>query len=265
MEKGKWLWQRIWKNICRFYPLYIGWSLLGSAAGVMSGKISFVPQGIIKALVMGNEGLLAQYCGMALFWFLPTIVAVMFWRDLYFLSKSVWKKIILGVSVILWICSAVGWTNFHSFGLLAPVACFQGLFFAASGIISRSALEKLKDGVKTKVFCCGVFIIAVSYVYWRKYLPASCVWLTWVIVPTVFFITIFQFRHYLSKVAIFRFLGKYSLQIYLLHSFIFNLLLRFCPYKNIGIGIGNYIVTLSLSVVIAMVCEKTVFKKILFT
>lgn len=264
-EKGKWLGQRIWKNVCRFYPLYIGWSLLGAAAGVLSGKIAFQPFGIIYAIFMGNETLLAHSCGFALFWFLPTIVAVMFWRDLYFVSTVSIKITVLLISVILWISSAVGLTNFHSAGLWLPFAVIQGLFFTASGIISRNILLKINSGIYSKICCVILLFAALSYVYFRKYLPASYAWLTWFIVPPVFFITIYQFRSFLGKITPFRFLGEYSLQIYLLHSFIFNILYRYTPWKNIAAGIVMYLITLVCSILVALICKKTPFKKILFT
>jgi len=260
----KFIIRRSWHNIRRFYPLYILWSIIGATVGVCSGKIVFSPWGAVRAVALGNQTFLAEYCGFALLWFLPTIVAVMFWRDVYFCSGKTGGWMMFLISTGLWVLSACGFTNFHAAGELVPLAFVQGLFFTASGIAVRMVLRRIRSTAWTGIAALPLFCAALSFVRWRGYLPAACTWLTWIIVPTAVFISLYRFRYFFGKVGILKFVGRYSLQIYLLHSFIFNVMLRLTPWKNVIAGISIFIISVAMSIGVALAVERSAFKRILF-
>ncbi len=259
------LWQRVWNNVKKFYPLYFFWCLISCGVAVATHRIVWNGLGFSYAVLWGNQPLLLQYCGFGFLWFLPTIVAVMFWRDVYFFAPKIGKWCMFFLSAVLWIFSAVGWTNFHAAGIYCPLALMQGLFFCTSGILVRTVLSSLPVSKGTKIAASPFFILGFSFVYFRRYLPASCVWLTWIIVPMIAFFAFYQWKEVWIKSRLLKFLGKYSLQIYLLHIFIFYGILQAIPQRGILVAILSLLLTLMLCVAAIVVINKTKFiRKIIF-
>ncbi|MCQ2385643.1 MAG: hypothetical protein MJ078_03090, partial [Clostridia bacterium] len=102
------------KNLFRFYPLYFFWASVSIACRCFTGNFTVDIEGIIRALLTGSENLLAQYCGGAFLWFLPTIAAVMFFRDLYFLLPRAGKIALFAASLLLWILPVCGILDYWS-------------------------------------------------------------------------------------------------------------------------------------------------------
>ena len=257
--KGTGLWQRVWDNVKKFYPLYFFWCLISCGVAVATHRLSFDVRGFVYAVLWGNQNLLLRYCGFGFLWFLPTIVAVMFWRDVYFVAPKIGKWCMFLLSAILWILSAVGWTNFHAAGIYCPLAVMQGLFFCTSGILVRTVLSSLPVSKGTKIAAIPFFILGVSFVYFRRYLPASCVWLTWIIVPTITFLVFYQWKDVWMKSRLLKFFGKYSLQIYLLHIFIFYGISRAIPQTGMFGAVLSFPLTLALCAGVIVVIAKMKF------
>lgn len=252
-------------NFLRLYPLYFIWCMVGVLFSCFVKHQSPDALPIIYAVISGNQTLLARHCGFAFLWFLPTIVAVMFWRDLYFCLPRRGKCILLVISLSLWLLAVMGITNFHHSGLFTPFALAQGLYFSASGIIARWILEHCRVSVKSRIRAVPLFLLVPAFIRFRGYLPFNYTWLSWLIPPTIAFVCIFQYKGVLEKSRFLKLAGQYSLQIYLLHVLIFNLFLKIDPWKNWITGAAIYVLTVALCFGTAMLMKRSPFKRLLFT
>ena len=79
-----------------------------------------------------------------------------------------------------------------------------------------------------------------------------------------FFIKEITSRFDFSKIPLLSLIGKYSLPIYLVHVFIYNILERALPYSLIW-GVVNYFMTIGLSLVISIgIYRIEIIRKFLF-
>lgn len=225
--------------------VYLFWCTVGIILAIFVKHIPFHPWKSIHAILWGHQTLLTDYCGFSFLWFIPTILAVMLWRDIYFLSTKFGKGGLFFLSVALWRGAVAGMGGSHSLGMWCPFALIQGLFFSMAGIAGRFILEQIRseDGTISKCYCL-LFLIIPLYVYFRRFLPYGFHYLTWSCCPILAFLCLYSIKDYLTKCHLFLLVGKYSLQIYLLHTIVFNILLLIVKQQNIITGIISYFATL---------------------
>lgn len=251
------LWGRLKHYVKNLYPLYLIWCLIGTAVAVFVQHQKFDLLKTFWTIVSGNQVFLAEFCGFAFLWFLPTIVAVMVWRDFYFSLPPAGKIIMFAVSLALWGFSVMFFKSFHYIGYCVPFAIIQGVYFSSSGIIVRWIITRQKISMVTRAVAIPLFCLIPLFVISRDNLPLYGKCLTWLICPVIAFICFYQYKYELSRSKFLKLCGRYSLQIYLLHVVVFNILLRLTLWKNLWSGIGIYIITIGSCLMVAMVLEKT--------
>ena len=230
--------------------IYLFWCLMGVLLAIFVKQIPFQPWKCIQAILWGHQTLLKDYCGFSFLWFIPTFLAVMLWRDVYFLSTKLGKKVLFYLGVFLWCGAVAGMGGSHSLGMWCPFALIQGLFFSMAGIAVRFILEqtRIEDGTISKCYCL-LFPIIPLYVYFRRFLPYGFNYLTWSCCPILAFLCLYSIKNYLTKCRLFLLAGKYSLQVYLLHTIVFNILLLIVKQQNIITGIISYFATLVITAI----------------
>ncbi len=258
------IWEKTLHNFRRLYPLYIIWCGIGIFASHFIKHQEFEIFRTIYSVISGNQVTLSQYCGFAFLWFLPTIVAVMFWRDVFFCLPRWGKCVQLCISLALWTLAVMGFTNFHHSGNYIPFALAQGLYFCASGILARWILEHTTVSVLTRTAAIPLFMLIPVFIRFRGYLPPDFTWLSWLIPPTVAFICIYQFKKYLSRSRMLRFIGEYSLQIYILHIIVFNAFLKTGKFSGLAAGVVIYILTIVCCIAAAYCMKLTPVKWMIF-
>ena len=86
--------------------------------------------------------------------------------------------------------------------------------------------------------------------------------------PILAFLLLFGLREVLSKSKLLKIIGKYSLQIYLLHVYVVNALVAFVLHflpESVWIGVAVYILTMVISIALSMVIAKMpILNKVLF-
>lgn len=138
----------------------------------------------------------------------------------------------------------------HSLHMWCPFALIQGLFFSMAGIAVRFILEhtRIEDGTISKCYCL-LFPIIPLCVDFRRFLPYGFNYLTWSCCPILAFLCLYSIKDYLTKCRLFLLAGKYSLQVYLLHTIVFNILLLIVKQQNIITGIITYFATLVITAI----------------
>ncbi|MCQ2377702.1 MAG: acyltransferase [Victivallaceae bacterium] len=256
MEKTAFFLNRQKKNLFRFYPLYFFWALVSIACRCFIGNFTVDVAGIIRALLTGSENLLAQYCGGAFLWFLPTLVAVMFFRDLYFLFPRTGKAILFVLSLLLWILPVCGVLDYWLPYDMIPFALLGGLRFCTAGIAARFILEKIPLPKKKVYWAIPVFLLAPGFVALRRYLPWNFHYLTWLWSPIAAFCGIYLGKEKLVRLSAFCLLGEKSLAIYWLHPFFYNLLRRGFPRQSFESGLVIFGISLMLCLLCAITAKR---------
>ena len=251
------------KNFIKLYVPYFWFSIICAFFFYLSGS-KLNPLEMCKAFVMGNEPLLAKTMGFHYLWFLPAMFALLCIHHLYFnVSKSL-KLFLIALSIIvLALPLFLKGINLREF---VPLAIIQGLSFAIYGIASRFIIITT-DAIKYK-----------KYLFVSLFLIASCLFflgngMNYILIynlfmPVLFFCALYQFRTSIARLSFLKLIGQYSLQIYLVHVIIYNILFKVLVHygeTSLIMGIIVYVVTLSISLIIAVLIKKSqVLSKIVF-
>ena len=210
------------------------------------------------AFFMG-EHLLGRYCGFHFLWFLPSMFAVLVVKSLWFNGNKIVKFIIVFCSSIFWLLYITGLVQINSIRELIPLALSQGVMFCLYGILSRRMINSINNISKnnrrwvTGSYWIGLILLTSLYlfdIFNIINLPGFYARLMILILPVLFTNILYYSAKYI-KCRFLMIIGKYSLQIYLTHIFIFNLCLivvkRSGMPLSFGVGIVVLIVTILLS------------------
>lgn len=264
------------KNFIKLYVPYFWFTLFSTFVFFILGNHVDLKNSL-WAFFMGAKHLLGDYCGFQFLWFLPAMFIVMVVRSLWFNGNKIIKLIILLCSSILWLSYITGLINENSIRELVPFAIIQGGKFCIYGILSRWMINSINIVSQNKRrWAIGLFwisfILLISLyllgVFNIIYLPKFYSRLMLLIMP-VLFTNILYYLVDLIKSRFLMIIGKYSLQIYLTHIYIYNLLLL--GIKTVGIplsfgtGLIVLIFTILLSLMISYLLVRIGFiRKILF-
>ena len=252
--KVKWLVKRIMGNIKRYYFVYLVWTIVSICISHWLYKHSLPsPSEAIHSFIFGD--CFREIFGVGFLWFLPTMVSVLLWKDIFFLSSKYIRLAIFLVGIFLWGLSIAGVADYRILGRLLPFYIILGLYFSVLGISCRWLLQKLpKYRTYPKCGIIGFFII-IAFISIRRFLFAGCMYLSWSLVPIIAFCCIYQFKRYLTKARFLEYLGNYSMGIYLLHVFIYNALKYIIPSSDLMNGLLLFFLTLAITLLMLIVME----------
>jgi peptidoglycan/LPS O-acetylase OafA/YrhL len=161
-------------------------------------------------------------------------------------------------------------TSIRQVSIYAPMGLAQSMKMFLLGIITRQFVDFNKIG--STVILSLVFL-GVTSLYFvlidslnRRFLDN----IFSLVLPVVFFMLVLSIKKILSKLKILLLLGKYSLQIYLIHVIIYNCFLGIILHKTHTpdkiIGGIVFMLTLAISLVIGIILTKwKFFNKYIFS
>lgn len=218
----------------------------------------------IWAFIVGSQGMLHEYIGFHFLWFLPTMFAVILIRNVYYSIPTVGKCIIavmmLGVYLI----------DLESIASYIPFNLINALKYAAPGILVR-CISVSFPYVCMKWGCAFVFVLSSTVFFTCSGIllngwPVAYMVLS-MILPLSFGCLTYAFQKY-ANIGILKFIGRYSLQVYLFHVIVYNVLLHFsCSFFSPGIALGFLLYGLTLLISLGMAVTIDIIpplKRILF-
>ena len=253
----------IYRNALRVVVPFLWFSFFYLMVFILVGGGKFELNGVVYALVFGNEPLIGKYIGFNFLWFLPAYMALVIVMSIWYNSNRICRICIAIISLVLWSLYMLNILNRYTIGMYVPFALSQGLYFITYGLISRWLLEgSLPKHCVFPFVIIMVIGITVVYLYFRELSDAPSFNVFAVVnffMPVLIFLLLYVSRDYLSKSRVLKTIGKYSLQIYLVHVFIINalatgLLLFFQP--SIGLGFFVYLVSILISLGVAKLLER---------
>lgn len=251
------------RNVVKIGVPYIWFFILSAIIYIVVGGGQFDIKGLLYTYFWGNEPLIDQYIGFNFMWFLPAMLALLTLKSIWYNSNKTIKTIIMVLSVTLWLLFAFRVLYRYDLGMYVPFAISQAFYFILYGIVSRWIIEQ--HFRMTKILPLAVvLLIGLTLVYYlfRKQLASSFINLYAIvnlIMPILVFIVIYSLRDFLAKSRILKIIGKYSLQIYLLHVFVLNaitmVVLHFTQ-QSLFMGFVVYIISILATLAMAVLIEK---------
>lgn len=256
-QEGKWrlLLQRTWKNFRFFYPLLILWSLVSLSASMARGGGFPGIFAILRAFLFEGN-LLRETFGFGFLWFMPTMVSVLFWRDLYFCFTGWRRALLFWIGVCLWGLSLGGIVDYRVLGHILPFALLFGLYFAMQGIAVRWLLLQLPDHPWIKWLTPIAFLTIPGFLLLRGHLPGGCLYLTWSLLPIIGFCCLYPWRTLLGRLSFLKFLGRHSLGIYLIHVFLYNAYLLLVPWHHPLNALLSFLITLGMTCAMVLLLNR---------
>ena len=250
------------KSFVKLFIPYSAITLLCVLIASMLGKDLIISK-VLAAFVVGSQWMTSSYIGFHFLWFLPTMFSVILIRNLYFNVPFFCRLIIILVGVGVYIYSYAG----LSLGFLnyLPFNFVEATKYALIGITCRYVLELNETYVKVIVHM--VFI--ASSVFFLGFFDSAYFQINTVkaiiyfILPVSFSCFIVWYKK-LGNNTILQFFGKYSLEVYLFHVIIYNVLLlvvqkflqlSFHAY-TIPLGLLLLVLTLAMSLGVGVCVDK---------
>lgn len=257
-------------NLIKIGIPYCWFFLFSAIVFVTVGGGQFDFKGILYAFFFGNEPLMDKYIGFNFMWFLPAMLALTTLKSVYYNSNGIFKIVIVVISVGLWVLSLFKVVSQYMVGMYVPFAVSQAFCFIMLGLVARYIIEKQWSKKILKPIVVLLIGALTVWIYYRGEIHTiiDCYTAIRLVMPILMFLFLYGIRDLLTKSRILNFIGTYSLQIYLVHVFVINALVVLFTHfveQNIGLGIVIYLMTLGISIGLALVMVKVpVINKILF-
>lgn len=206
----------------------------------------------ITGFISGSQSVLKQTTGFYFLWFLPAFFAVTLVR-LFFDNSGFWiKSLIILSTVFLQFISSY---QLNVFFKLIPFSLVQGMYYFGFGLITILLLKYIPYA---KYIGAILFIISTGF-----YLNGAQLSIPFLF-PVSFFLFSLTILNWLNKIVLLQKLGYYSLPIYLLNVFIYNLVEKFF-INNVFYGIITLVLTASLSYLTSyFLLKMPVVRKLIF-
>ena len=226
---------------------------------------------MVYAFFFGDQTLMNRFIGFDFMWFLPAMSALVTVKSLWYNSTAFVRHCMLAVSIVLWLLAIFKILLQHTAGLYVPFSLSQAFYFLLLGIVSRWLVDRA-NFLKLLPGAILLIIVITAMMYCQYSMNWNCVIslfaLYRLILPVMMFFLLYCIRDWLSASRFLRFIGDYSLQIYLVHVYVINILemvlLKFFP-QSIALGAVIYALTLVVSVGLALIMVKVpVINKLLF-
>lgn len=231
------------------------------------GGGSFNLNGVCYSFVVGSQPLLKEYIGFHLMWFLPAYFALTLIKSLWYNSGKLVRAICLAISIAIWGLSLFGVLDMSQIGRYAPFSLSEGFAYLLLGLATRKMLEAFSVKVLWPCAMAGIVVLSIMY-YFCIGIGANLYYFARLLMPLFVFIVLYAIRDFLAKSRFLKFFGRYSLQIYLTHVLVINVLMTGLLHftkESIPVGILILFLSLAISSGIAVVIDKIAFlKKMLF-
>ena len=205
-------------------------------------------------------------------WFLPSMLALLTLKSVWYNSNKAVKWVMLILSIALWILTVFGVLSKSTIGKQVPFSLSNAFYFLLLGLIARLVVEKR---FPAKYQCPIVLVLTLamtilfylqSTMQWHSIVDLHTIFL--LVMPVLMFLLLQGISDVIKKSRLLIFIGKYSLQIYIVHVFILNALeWGFTHFlkPSIGIGVVIYIMALAISAGLAILMVKVpIINKIMF-
>lgn len=213
---------------------------------------------IVLSFLVGSQWMTSTYMGFHFLWFLPTMLMVIVVRDVYFnVSRSV-KVLIVLIAFCFWLLESLdislGYLNYIPFNFVGSMT------YILVGICARELVEASCQYKYIGKIMVSIFVLAsmvFGYLEFNELSQACSLFsqMIKILIPISFAYIIVNCQNW-GRFHVLQFLGKYSLQIYLFHVIIYNVLLRvtLCFLNpSVLLGVSLLILTVVFSLMIAIV------------
>lgn len=199
--------------------------------------------GIAAAFVTGSQALLKENVGFFFLWFLPTFCTF----SLLKLVGDKWDGLKCFIT-ILSICTFIfPWRETEWMKNNLPFGMYVAFRYYIYGFIVFYLL-KWQEWIK---YVGGVVFLIFTWMYWNDIIS----WYNIVLMPVVGFMFVLSVAPIFRRQTWLQEIGKYSLPIYLLHVYVYNVIERVVPHTMIW-GFVVLVLTLVLSYFISYVIYK---------
>lgn len=181
-------------------------------------------------------------CGIILVWFLLCFWCMNILK--YYMDRSMAiSTIVLFICIILSIISwPFVWNVLFKY---SPLMIVRAIYYAGIGLVTLLLVSKLPH---YRIISILIFVAyGVYYLYSYDDLIES-------IIAPFAFVSIWTLARLLKGYRIFQFIGKQSLEIYLVHIFVCNILYGLLPKTILG-GTINLLLTILLSILIILIIK----------
>lgn len=221
--------QRLGDYFIRLYWPFLLLTLVVSVIYAMIGYQRWDALNIIRMWLTGEPKLLKEYCGVQIFWFMPAIFSLSVLKDLFYHSGKLVRSVLIMWSVFILILSSGVIKNdvcdllYSKLSSTLPFGLYIGSSYLVYGVVTRYIVGivgkyyRNVSGIVTALFVacsllyfCYVFFFLNEVVY-------TCLRL---VMPVLFMLGLWCFRHYIGRLSFCEKLGDKSYPVYLCHPFI---------------------------------------------
>ncbi len=207
--------------------------------------------------ISGSGFLLEEATGLSFPWFLPAMFTLLLFKDIYFSAREEVRRVMIGISLVLWGITLTGTVKFSTMGTYVPFALIPAFRLLPICLLTVWIAEKLKSNITTLCLVTAVFAL-LTLLFWfsQNYNIRTGRMVFYFLMPVAAFLTLLQFKNYLAKVRLLVAFGKLSLQIYLYHVFIFNGLLLVVEHFHCPPTLTDGIIVLVVTLAVSFLCAR---------
>lgn len=215
----------------------------------------------LYAMVWGSSLLLEENLSFNFSWFLPAMFSLLLLKDVYYSVNRIWRGVLLGLAILLWAVVLVTGVKFSTIGIYVPFALVPAFRLLPICLLTVWVAERIKMMAVWRSVVVVLFVMMSLLFWWVQNDDIRFGrMLFYFVMPMLAFLTLLAVRDRLAKSRLMIALGKMSMQIYLYHVIVFNVLLlvvkRFhCP-PTIADGIVVLLVTLIVSYGLALLTTR---------
>ncbi len=236
----------------------------------------------IAPFFSGEISRLKAATGFHFLWFLPAFAAFTLLKDISFQVYQWVKILFFMLGLLVHFAVFAGGPDYYTLRSAVPLAIVQAFYFYPIAFITVWLLRYVPHfrllpahAPVCKVYCCllsAFLFVWLSLDFFSDGKAESSNYIEEIrnmFLPVFFFIFFYFSRGVWSRSKLVKALGKFSLQIYLLHVFVYNILLIFAPElstnTNFALGLILFLLTLIISYIIAYYVNNTLLiRKIVF-
>ncbi|WP_410795592.1 acyltransferase family protein [Parabacteroides sp. FAFU027] len=275
--------QRTINYFIRFYVPYFWFFLVTYLAySVVWLRNGFDLIQFLSVFWRGEISQIKQVTGFHFLWFLPAFFIFSLLRDIYSTSGKIVRILLFSISILVHFSAYLGLPSYAQLRLWIPLGIVQSLFLFPMGVISVSILRyvprfRLRADHESihRIYagCLALLVFAIlSFDFMENPGLGAATYseeIRNILLAVFFFTLIYIFRREFSRIRLLRVLGKYSLEIYLFHLFIYNGLMYLVHVsgwtESLFMGLIILCATLLLTLILILILQRSkVLQKILF-
>jgi len=225
---------------------------------------------------------LKEATGFHFLWFLPAFAAFTLLKDIGFHSRRWVRMLFFVFGLLVHFMGFYGGPGYYSLRTVVPLAIVQAFYFYPIAYITLLLLRYIphfrllpEHPPVYRVYCVLLaafifFLLSFDFAFDGKLGASSPVAeIRNMLLPVFFFIIFYFSRVVWSGSKLLKAIGKFSLQIYLLHVFVYNILVIFAAElstnMNLALGALLFLLTLIISYIVAYYVNSTLLiRKIVF-